>query len=381
MINFALTDEQNEIKELALKFAKNEMMPHAAKYDEEAVMPMEILTKAWELGLVNTCIPAEYGGNGFNAIDSMIITECLAYGCLGMNTAIMANDLALLPIVIGGTHEQKEKFLRPFTESYKLAAFCLTEPGNGSDAAGIKTTIIDKGDHFLVNGNKMWITNAGYADLFVVYGTFDSSLKHKGISAIVIDGKTPGIELGAKENKMGHRCSDTRAVTFNNVKVPKENLLGKLGEGWNIAVQTLNHSRPMVASSAVGGAQAALDHAVKYALERVQFGVTLSKHQAIQIMIADMAMEIEASRLLVLKSAWCLDNHKPNPELSSYAKAKAADMFMTVATNAVQVFGGYGYSKEYPVEKIMRDAKLIQIYEGTSQIQRLVIAKEIFSRS
>lgn len=381
MINFALTDEQNEIKEMALKFAKNEMMPFAGKYDEEAVMPMEILTKAWELGLVNTCIPSEYGGSGFTAIDSMIITECLAYGCLGMNTAIMANDLALLPIVIGGSHEQKQRFLTPFTESYKLAAFCLTEPGNGSDAAGIKTSIIEKDDHYLVNGNKMWITNAGYADLFVVYGTFDSSLKHKGISAIVIDGKTPGIEVGAKENKMGHRCSDTRAVTFNNVKVPKENLLGKLGEGWNIAVQTLNHSRPMVASSAVGGAQAALDHAVKYAKERVQFGVPLSKHQAIQIMIADMAMEIEASRLLVLKSAWCLDQHKPNPELSSYAKAKAADMFMSVSTNAVQVFGGYGYSKEYPVEKIMRDAKLIQIYEGTSQIQRLVIAKEIFSRS
>lgn len=381
MLSFELTPEQIEIRDLALKFAKNEMMPNAQKFDELAQMPMDILTKAWELGLVNTCIPAEYGGNGFTALDSMIITECLAYGCLGMNTAIMANDLALLPIVIGGNHEQKERFLRPFTESYKLAAFCLTEPGNGSDAAGIKTTIKDNGDHYLVNGNKMWITNAGYADLFVVYGTYDSSLKHKGISAIVIDGKTPGIELGAKENKMGHRCSDTRAVTFNNVKVPKENLLGKLGEGWNIAVQTLNHSRPMVASSAVGGAQAAIDHAVKYASERIQFGVPLSKHQAIQLMIADMAMEIEASRLLVLKSAWHLDKHTPNPELSSYAKAKAADMFMSVATNAVQIFGGYGYSKEYPVEKIMRDAKLIQIYEGTSQIQRLVIAKEIFSRS
>ncbi len=381
MLNFDLTDEQKEIRELALKFARNEMMPKAMEYDEKAEMPMEILTKAWELGLVNTCIPEQFGGNGFNAIDSMIITESLAYGCLGMNTAIMANDLALLPIVIGGNDEQKERFLRPFTESYKLAAFCLTEPGNGSDAAGIKTSIKDAGDHYLVNGNKMWITNAGYADLFVVYGTCDASLKHKGITAIVIDGKTAGIELGAKENKMGHRCSDTRSVTFNNVKVPKENLLGQLGEGWKIAMATLNHSRPMVASSAVGGAQASLDHAVKYALERIQFGTPLAKHQAIQIMIADMAMEIEASRLLVLKSAWHLDQGHPNPELSSYAKAKSADMFMAVATDAVQIFGGYGYSKEYPVEKLMRDAKLIQIYEGTSQIQRLVIAKEIFSRS
>ncbi|MFG1592729.1 acyl-CoA dehydrogenase family protein [Halobacteriovorax sp. CON-3] len=380
-MNFELTSEQKEIRDLAMKFAKNEMMPKAGEYDEKAQMPLEILRKAWELGLVNTCIPAEYGGAGFSTIDSMIITEALAYGCLGMNTAIMANDLALLPIVIGGNDEQKKKFLTPFTEDYKIAAFCLTEPGYGSDAAGIKTTIKDNGDHYLLNGNKMWITNAGYADLFVVYATTDTALKHKGITALVIDGKAEGIELGEKENKMGHRCSDTRAVTFTNVKVPKENILGGPGQGWPIAMATLNHSRPMVASSAVGGAQCAMDHAVKYAGERVQFGVPLSRHQAIQMMIADMAIEIEAARLLVQKAAWSIDNGKPNPELSSYSKAKAADMFMKVATDAVQVFGGYGYSKEYPVEKIMRDAKLIQIYEGTSQIQRLVIAKEIFTRS
>lgn len=381
MISFELSTEQKEIHEMAMKFAKNEMMPKAMEYDEKAEMPMEILQKAWELGLVNTCIPAEYGGAGFTTQDAMIITEALAYGCLGMNTAIMANDLALLPIVIGGSDEQKKRFLTPFTESYKIAAFCLTEPGNGSDAAGIKTTIKEDGDHFIVNGNKMWITNAGYADLFVVYGTNDPSLKHKGITAIVIDGKSEGIELGEKENKMGHRCSDTRAVTFNNVKVPKENILGKVGDGWKIAMKTLNHSRPMVASSAVGGAQCAMDHAVRYAGERIQFGVPLAKHQAIQMMIADMGIEIEAARLLVQKAAWYLDQDKPNPEVSSYSKAKAADMFMDVASDAVQIFGGYGYSKEYPVEKLMRDAKLIQIYEGTSQIQRLVIAKEIFSRS
>lgn len=381
MINFELSTEQKEIRDMAMKFAKNEMMPKAGEFDQKAQMPMDILTKAWELGLVNTCIPVEYGGAGFTALDSMIITEALAYGCLGMNTAIMANDLALLPIVIGGNDEQKKRFLTPFTESYKIAAFCLTEPGNGSDAAGIKTTIKEEKDHYVVNGNKMWITNAGCADLFVVYGTYDSSLKHKGISAIVIDAKTEGIEVGEKEDKMGHRCSDTRAVTFNNVKVPKENLLGKLGDGWKIAMKTLNHSRPMVASSAVGGAQCAMDHAVKYATERTQFGVPLAKHQAIQMMIADMAIEIESARLLVQKSAWFLDQGQPNPEVSSYAKAKAADMFMDVATDAVQIYGGYGYSKEYPVEKLMRDAKLIQIYEGTSQIQRLVIAKEIFSRS
>ena len=379
-MDFNLSSDQLEIKELAMKFARNEMMPKAQEFDEKAQMPLEILKKAWELGLVNTCIPAEYGGNGFSAVDSMIITEALAYGCMGMNTAIMANDLALLPIVIGGNDEQKKRFLTPFTESYKIAAFCLTEPANGSDAGGIKTTVKDDGDHVVINGNKMWITNAGYADLFVIYATTDPTLKHKGITAIVVEKGTPGIEVGKKEDKMGHRCSDTRAVTFNNVRVPKSNVLGGMNQGWKIAMKTLDHSRPMVAASAVGGAQCAFDHAVKYAKERVQFNVAISHHQAIQFMIAEMAMKIEASRLLVHKGAWLLDKGLPNTTIASYAKAFAADSCMQIATDAVQIYGGYGYSKEYPVEKIMRDAKLIQIYEGTSQIQRLVIAKEIFHR-
>ncbi len=380
-MDFSYTPDQLEIKDLTMKFAKNEMMPKAHEYDVKAELPHDILEKAWSLGLVNTCIPTEYGGNGFSAVDSMIITEALAYGCMGMNTSIMANDLALLPIVIGGSDEQKKRFLTPFTESYKIAAFCLTEPGNGSDAGGLKTLIKEDGNDVVINGNKMWITNAGYADLFVIYGTTDPSLKHKGITAVVVEKGTPGIEIGKKEDKMGHRCSDTRAVTFNNVRVPKANVLGGLNKGWGIAMKTLDHSRPMVASSAVGGAQCAFDHAVKYAKERVQFNVAISHHQAIQFMIADMAMKIEASRLLVHKAAWLLDNSMPNTQLASYAKAFAADSCMQITTDAVQIYGGYGYSKEYPVEKIMRDAKLIQIYEGTSQIQRLVIAKEIFSRS
>ncbi len=379
-MDFNYTPEQNEIKDLAMKFARNEMMPKAQEYDTRAELPHEILEKAWSLGLVNTCIPTEYGGSGFSAIDSMIITEALSYGCMGMNTAIMANDLALLPIVIGGTDEQKKRFLTPMTEKYKMASFCLTEPANGSDAGGIKTTIKEDGDDVIINGNKMWITNAGYADLFVLYGTSDASLKHKGITAVVIEKGTPGIEIGKKEDKMGHRCSDTRAVTFNNVRVPKTNILGGMNKGWSIAMKTLDHSRPMVAASAVGGAQCAFDHSVKYAKERVQFNVPISQHQAIQFMISDMAMKIEASRLLVHKAAWLLDSHQPNTQLASYAKAFAADSCMQITTDAVQIFGGYGYSKEYPVEKIMRDAKLIQLYEGTSQIQRLVIAKEIFTR-
>ena len=297
-----------------------------------------------------------------------------------MNTSFMANDLALLPIVIAGTSEQKEKFLRPFTEEFKIAAFCLTEPGNGSDAAGIKTTIKDGGDHWILNGSKMWITNASKAHQFVVYGTMDPNLKHKGLCAVVVPSDLEGIVMGKKEEKMGHRSSDTRSIQFENVKVPKENMLGKPGEAWSIAMKTLDHSRPLVASSAVGGSQRALDCVKEYSKQRSQFGVPISKHQAIQFMIADIAMKTEASRLLVHKAAWLLDNGERNTEVASYAKAFAADSCMQNTTDAVQIYGGYGYSKEYPVEKLMRDAKLIQIYEGTSQIQRLVIAREVLGK-
>lgn len=376
-MDFALSTEQREIRELAMKFARNEMIPHAQEFDEKGIFPTEIFKKAWELGLINVCIPAEYGGAGFTGLDGVIIGESLAYGCMGMNSSFMANDLALLPIVIGGNDEQKKRFLTPFTQEFKIASFCLTEPGNGSDAGGIKTTIKDGGDHWIVNGEKMWITNAGYADLYVVYGTIDPALKHKGISAIVMDPKSPGVIVGKKEDKMGHRASDTRGVSFKNVKVPKENMLGNPGDGWGIAMSTLDHSRPLVASSALGGSQHALDLSIQYAKERVQFGVPIAKHQAIQFMIAEMGMKIEASRLLVHKAAWMCDQGLKNTEIASYAKAFASDSCMQITTDAVQIYGGYGYSREYPVEKLMRDAKLIQIYEGTSQIQRLVMAREL----
>lgn len=376
-MDFGLSSEQREIQELALKFAKNEMIPYAHEHDEKGKFPEDIFKKAWELGLINTCIPADCGGSGFSSVDSVIISEALAYGCMGMNTSFMANDLALLPIVIGGTAEQKKKFLTPFTENFRVASFCLTEPGNGSDASGIKTQIKDSGDHWILNGEKMWITNAGYAHLFVVYGTINPELKHKGISALVVDAKSAGIEIGKKEDKMGHRSSDTRSVRFNNVQVPKENMLGKPGDGWSIAMSTLDHSRPLVASSALGGSQRALDLSIQYSKERTQFGVQIGKHQAIQFMIAEMGMKIEAARLLIHKAAWLCDQGIRNTEIASYAKAFASDSCMQITTDAVQIYGGYGYSKEYPVEKLMRDAKLIQIYEGTSQIQRLVMAREL----
>lgn len=379
-MDFSLSQEQKEIFETTMKFARNEMIPHALEYDEKSKFPHDQFKKAWELGLVNTCIPPEFGGAGFTALDSVTITEALAYGCMGMNTSFMANDLALLPIVIGGNDEQKERFLKPFTEEYRIAAFCLTEPGNGSDAAGIKSQIKDDGDHWVLNGEKMWITNAGEAHLFVVYCTTDPSLKHKGITAVVVPADAEGVILGKKEDKMGHRASDTRGVRFENVKVPKTDVLGNPGDGWKLAMKTLDHSRPLVAASAVGGAQRALDCSIQYAKERKQFGVELGRHQAIQFILADMAMKTEAARLLVQKAASLLDNGQRNTEVASYAKAFAADACMQITTDAVQVYGGYGYSKEYPVEKLMRDAKLIQIYEGTSQIQRLVIAREILNK-
>ncbi|MDH5580639.1 MAG: acyl-CoA dehydrogenase family protein [Bdellovibrionales bacterium] len=379
MLNFELSQEQLEIYNEALKFSKNEIAPKASEFDEKAEMPFEIFKKAWELGFYNTCIPTEFGGSGLTTLDSVLISEAFAYSCMGMNTSIMANDLALLPIVIGGSEEQKKKYLTPFTEEFKVASFCLTEPESGSDAASIKTTLKEKDDHFLLNGNKMWITNAGYADLYVVYATVDPQLGHSGITACVLEKGAEGIEVGLPEKKMGHCSSDTRALTFNNVKVPKENIIGGVGQGWKLAMKTLDHSRPLVASSAVGGAQAAFDHALKYANERKQFGKPLAKHQAIQFMLADMGIKVENARNLVHKAAWLLDQGKRNTKIASFAKAYSADICMEVATDAVQIYGGYGYSKEYPVEKIMRDAKLIQIYEGTSQIQKLVIARELNS--
>lgn len=375
-MDFSRTSEQEEMFTLAKKFAVNEMIPKAAEFDEKEEFPQEIIKKAWELGFMNTCIPESFGGVGFGLLDAVTIGEALSYGCMGMYTSIMCNDLALAPIVIGGNDEQKEKFLRPFTKSAKLASFCLTEPASGSDAASIKTTIKDGGDHWILNGQKMWITNAGHADLFTVYCTTDPSLKHKGISAIVVPSNLEGIEIGKKEEKMGQRCSDTRSITFTEVKVPKENLLGNPGDGWLIAMKTLDHSRPLVSTIALGGASRAKDLSIQYAKERVQFGVPIAKHQAIQFMIAEMSMKIEASRLLIQKAAWLSDKGQKNTEVASAAKAMSADSCMQIATDAVQIYGGYGYSREYPVEKIMRDAKLIQIYEGTSQIQRLVMARE-----
>ena len=380
MIDFRLSDDQKQFRDLAREFTRNEIAPRARHHDETGEYPMEICRKAWELGLMNTHIPAEYGGLGLGVLEGCLIAEEIAWGCTGIGTAMEANTLAQCPVIVAGTDEQKRKWLSPLTEEFRLTAYCVTEPGAGSDVQGIQTMATRHGNDYVLNGSKMWITNGGVADWYFVLAYTDPAQKYRGMSAFIVPRETDGVVVGKKENNMGQRASDTRAVTFQNIRVPTENRLGEEGDGFRAAMTAFDHSRPVVASAAVGLAQSACDHAVAYARERKTFGVPIYKHQAIGFLIADMACAIQAARLLVWQSAWTIDQGKRNTREAAFAKLFAADTAVRVATDAVQVFGGNGFSKEYPVEKLYRDAKIYQIYEGTSQIQRLIIAKEIFDR-
>ncbi|TGK50392.1 acyl-CoA dehydrogenase family protein [Leptospira kanakyensis] len=375
MIDFSITDEQKALRDLARDFAKNEMIPKAEHHDHTGEYPKEILKKAFDVGLMNMHIPAEYGGAGLGVLDELIASEELFYGCSGMATAILANNLALAPVLLGADDFVMKKFIQPMTENFTLAAYAVTEPGAGSDVAGIRTTAKRVGDEYIVNGSKMWITNAGHADWFFVLAKTDPNAGHKGMTGFIVDAKTPGIIIGKKEKNMGQRCSDTRGVTFEDVKVPKENMIGKEGEGFKIAMGAFDKTRPAVAIGAVGVARAALDHSIRYANTRNAFGKPISVNQGVSFIIAEMARDIEAGRLLCWQSAWLIDNGFRNTYQASIAKVFCADMAMRVTTDAVQIFGGYGFNEEYPVEKLMRDAKIFQIYEGTSQIQRVIISK------
>jgi acyl-CoA dehydrogenase len=372
-----LSSEQESLREVAYRFAADKIRPVAAGLDERASFPKDVIGEGHSLGLINLTLPVECGGSGLSIFDACLVIEEIAWGCAGFATSMVANDLALTPIRVGGTEQQKAKFIEPIASAGALASFCLTEPGAGSDAAGLQTTVEDGGDCWIINGAKQWITNAGYAAQFTVFATIDKSKKHRGICCLVVPRGTAGITVGHHENKMGQRCSDTCRVTFDNVRVPKENMIGEAGEGFKIAMKTLDASRPMTAAIAVGIARAACEHAIAYAKERKQFGVAIGTFQGIQFMLADMATGVDAARLLTWRSAWLLDQGKSASVESSMAKRVSADTAMSVATDAVQIYGGYGYTKEYPVEKLMRDAKLLQIYEGTSQIQRVVIAREL----
>lgn len=375
-----LSAEQESLREIAYRFAADKIRPVAPQLEEKGEFPVSIIKEGHGLGLINVTLPVEYGGSGLSIFDACLVIEEIAWGCSGFATSMVANDLALTPLRIGATEEQKARFIQPVATSGQLASFCLTEPGAGSDAAGLQTTVEDGGDCWIINGSKQWITNAGYATQYTVFASIDRTKKHKGICCLVVPRSTPGVSVGHHENKMGQRCSDTCRVTFDNVRVPKDHMIGAPGEGFKIAMQTLDASRPMTAAIAVGIGRAALEHALSYSKERKQFGAAISSFQGIQFMLADMATAVDSSRLLTWRSAWLLDQGKPASVESSMAKRLAADTAMSVATDAVQVFGGYGYTKEYPVEKLMRDAKLLQIYEGTSQIQRVVIARELLKR-
>ena len=376
MVDLTLTDEQKDLRELAHNFAEKEIRPVAWEYDKDGTWPQEIVNKAHEVGLMNTHVPEEYGGPGLDFLSGCLIEEEFGWGCSGIGTSLAANGLAMTPVTLGGSDEIKKEYLGMLTEEPKLASFCLTEPDAGSDVSGMKTKAVKKGDKYVISGSKCFITNGTYADWFTVYAKTDPEAGHRGISAFVVDADLPGVSVDKKEDKMGQRASNTATISFDEVEIPAENLLGEENKGFKLAMMTLDRTRPGVAAMATGIARAAFEFATEYSKERVQFGVPIAMHQAIQFMIADMATEIEAARLLTWQGAVELDQGKRNTLSSSHAKRFAADSAMEVTTDAVQVYGGYGFIKEYPVEKLMRDAKIMQLYEGTSQIQRLVIARE-----
>jgi acyl-CoA dehydrogenase len=381
MIGFELTEEQRNMQEMAHEFAEKEMRPVAPEYDEKEEFPWPVLKKAYDVGLLTYALPEEYGGAGVvSHVTDCIVQEEMFWGCAGMGTSIGAIMLGALPILLAGTEDQKKKYLTMLTKlrpdgNPMLAAYALTEPDAGSDAAAIKTSAKKVDGGYVLNGTKHFITNGGIADVYTVFATHDPSQGSDGIDAFVVEGSWKGVKAGKKERKMGIRASHTAQVHFEDVFVPEENRLGQEGDGFVIAMQTFDHSRPVIAAGAVGVARAAFDFALQYSMERKQFGRAISKQQAIQFMLADMATEIQAARLLCWDAAWLLDNDLPNTKESSMAKAYAADMGMRVTTDAVQILGGMGYMRDYPVEKFMRDAKIMQIYEGTSQIQRLVLAR------
>ena len=377
MIDFTLTDEQIALQNMARKFAKNEILPIAAKCDHEAQYPVELIQKAHNVGLLNLSIPVEYGGIGLGILDQCIIMEEIGSACTGIGTIIVASDLGIVPIELAGSDEQKRRFLEPMTKKCSLAAFALTEPGAGSDAASISTTCRKEGDKYILNGTKQFISNARVADLITVFATKDKTLKHRGLCAFVVEKGTPGMTIGKDEDKLGQRAAPTNEITFEECAIPEENLLGNEGDGFKIALNTLDRTRIPIGAMAVGLARSAMEYSIDYASKRVQFKQPIINFQAIQWKIAEMAKNIELARLIVYRAAWSFDRGLNEIKISSMAKAFATDIALQSAIEAVQIFGGYGYTKEYPVEKLMRDAKLLQIYEGTNEIQHLVIAKEV----
>jgi acyl-CoA dehydrogenase len=377
---FDLTTEQEQLVQTARKFARERVVPAAGELDRKHEFPVALCKEAFELGLMNAEVPAEYGGTGLNCFDHCLMLEEINYGCTGVATTLTANNLAAVPIDLAGTEEQKKKFLGGLTAEYGFAAYNCSEPDAGSDVAGMRTKAEKHGDDWVITGQKRWITNASVARWHTVFATIDPKERHKGIAAFIVPADSPGLKIGRIEDKMGQRASHTCDVIYEEVKVPKANLLAPPGQGFKLAMKTFDRSRPWIAAGAGGLIKRALEESRNYAVERKAFGQPIAQFQAVQFMLADMAMKYEATRLLMLKAAWQVDHGKLDAITSSCAKAFGADSAMQCATDAVQIFGGYGYTTEYPVEKLMRDAKLLQIYEGTSQIQRMVIARNLIAQ-
>ncbi len=379
-MDFNFTEEQDALVGVAREFAKKEIIPSAAHFDETGEFPRDILERAWKLNLMNLEIPTEYGGLGLGCLDNCLVQEEISFGCSGINTSMAANSLGATPLLVAGTEAQKQEYLSRLTREYVFCAYCCSEPDAGSDVAGMKTRVTRHGDDYVLNGQKRWITNGGVANFYTVFATFDPAMKHKGIACFVVDANTPGVKAGKKENKLGQRASNTTDVIFEDVKLPKTALVGPEDGGFKVAMKTFDRSRPWIAATAAGVIRRSLEESRAYALERKTFGVPIAQHQAVQFMLAEMAIAYEGTRLLTHKAAWQVDQGDLSAITSAYAKAYGADAAMRCSTDAVQIFGGYGYTKEYPVEKLMRDAKLLQIYEGTSQIQRVVIARNLLGR-
>jgi acyl-CoA dehydrogenase len=375
MIDFELSDEQKQIRSMARAFAREHVLPHAAAWDRETHYPDDVVAAAAELGLLNVGVPEEVGGLGLGMLDEIVIAEELAYACMGFYTILMASDLGLTPIVLAGTPEQRRRFLEPLTTQARLAAFALSEPDNGSDASGLRTQARFEGDEVVLDGTKMWISNGEQASVIVVFATVEVGSGHKGTVAVVVEGGTPGLEAIPIHGKLGQRASPTAELVLRGVRVPSANLLGEVGDGFKIAMRTLDRTRVPVAAGSVGVAQRALDEAVSYASTRQAFGGPITRFQAIQFKLADMKIGIETARWMTYRAAWLIDRGLPHTEASAIAKCYASDIAFRAAEEALHVHGGYGYVDEFPVGKLMRDVKLNQIYEGTNEIQRVVIAR------
>ncbi|WP_409252278.1 acyl-CoA dehydrogenase [Bacillus sp. SCS-153A] len=377
-MNFKLSEEHEMIRKMVRDFAKNEVEPTAAERDEEERFDRELFDKMAELGLTGIPWPEEYGGIGSDYLAYCIAVEELSRVCASTGVTLSAHtSLAGWPIYKFGNEEQKQKYLKPMAQGEKIGGYGLTEPASGSDAGGMKTTAKLDGDHYVLNGSKIFITNGGIADIYVVFALTDPSQRQRGTSAFIIESGFEGFSVGKKEKKLGIRSSPTTEIVFDNCRVPKENMLGQEGEGFKIAMMTLDGGRNGIAAQAVGIAQGALDASIAYAKEREQFGKPIAANQGISFKLADMATSIEASRLLTYQAAWLESEGLPYGKESAMSKLMAGDTAMKVTTEAVQIFGGYGYTKDYPVERYMRDAKITQIYEGTQEIQRLVISRMV----